>query len=268
MGLELWGQRKDGTEFPVDVMLSVLHTDDGVVVTEHHPRHHGAQALREPAAAPGRPRRADGALQPPPLRPGARRVRRLRRALRRQGLGLPARPRPLQVRQRHARPQGRRRGHPRGRPRAARQRPQDRRGRPPRRRRVRRPAARRRPRHRGAHRRGHARDDPRAAPAARGPAHLDDDLDRHRLLRRRGARRRGPDGLRRPRDVRGQGGRRQPLPRGHRRRRRVRLRHAGPPQLGRPDPPRARRGPLRPVLPADPASWRATRSPSTSCCCA
>ena len=70
--------------------------------------------------------------------------------------------------------------------------------------------------------------------------------------------RRGPDGQRRPRDVRGQGGRRQPLPRRHRRRRRVRVRHAGPPQLGRPDPPRARRGPLRPVLPADPASWPPT----------
>ncbi len=84
-----------------------------------------------------------------------------------------------------------------------------------------------------------------------GNGDLDDDVDRHRLLRRRGAGRRGPDGQRRPRDVRGQGGRRQPLPRRHERRRRVRLRHAGPPQLGRPDPPRARRGPLRPLLPAD-----------------
>ena len=85
----------------------------------HHPRHHGAQALREPAPAPRRPRRADRAVQPSPLRPGAGRVRRLRRALRRRGRDLPARPGPLQVRQRHPRPQGRRRGHPRGRPRAA-----------------------------------------------------------------------------------------------------------------------------------------------------
>jgi diguanylate cyclase (GGDEF)-like protein/PAS domain S-box-containing protein len=33
MGLELWGQRRDGTEFPVDVTVSPLHTDDEVVVT-------------------------------------------------------------------------------------------------------------------------------------------------------------------------------------------------------------------------------------------
>ena len=46
-----------------------------------------------------------------------------------------------------------------------------------------------------------------------GQQHLDHDLDRHRPVRRRGAARRGPDGQRRPRDVRGQGGRRQPLPR-------------------------------------------------------
>src|SRR4051812_23691663 len=30
MGLELWGQRRDGTEFPVDVTVSPLVTDDGV----------------------------------------------------------------------------------------------------------------------------------------------------------------------------------------------------------------------------------------------
>ena len=53
--------------------------------------------------------------------------------------------------------------------------------------------------------------DPRAPPAARGPADLDHDLDRHRPVRGRGAARRGPDGQRRPRDVCGQGGRREPV---------------------------------------------------------
>jgi diguanylate cyclase (GGDEF)-like protein/PAS domain S-box-containing protein len=33
LGQDLWGQRQDGSEFPVDVTLSTLPTDDGVVVT-------------------------------------------------------------------------------------------------------------------------------------------------------------------------------------------------------------------------------------------
>ena len=33
MGLELWGQHRDGTEFPVDVTVSPLQTDDGTVLT-------------------------------------------------------------------------------------------------------------------------------------------------------------------------------------------------------------------------------------------
>jgi diguanylate cyclase (GGDEF)-like protein/PAS domain S-box-containing protein len=33
MGADLWGQRKDGTEFPVDVTLSTVSTDEGIVLT-------------------------------------------------------------------------------------------------------------------------------------------------------------------------------------------------------------------------------------------
>src|SRR6201991_4959495 len=33
MGLEMWGERQDGTEFPVDVTVSPLQTDEGTVLT-------------------------------------------------------------------------------------------------------------------------------------------------------------------------------------------------------------------------------------------
>ena len=253
MGLELWGQRQDGTEFPVDVTVSPLATDDGTVltaiirdITERKRFETQLQHLADHDALTDlfNRRRFDQEL-----------AEFVAYAARYGGEGalLPARPGPLQVRQRHARPQGRRRGHPRRRPRAARQRAQDRRGRPPRRRRVRRAAARRRPRHRRAHRRGHARDDPRAA-RCRSRASAISMTTSIGIVCFGDEEPRVEDLMvsRRPRDVRGQGGRRQPLPRRHRRRRRVRERHAGPPQLGRPDPPRARRGPLRPLLPADP----------------
>ena len=115
--------------------------------------HHRAPPPRGRAAPHGRPRPADRAAQPPLVRARARAPRRLRRALRPEGRGDRARPRPLQDDQRHARPLGRRRADRARRPRAPQPPARVRRARPPRRRRVRDPAA-----------RGHAGGGRRASP--------------------------------------------------------------------------------------------------------
>ena len=78
------------------------------------PGHHRAPPVRGQALPPGRPRRADRALQPPPPRARARPPGGLHRALPGRRGAADARPRQLQVRQRHARPRdGRRADRPR-----------------------------------------------------------------------------------------------------------------------------------------------------------
>ena len=108
----------------------------------------------------------------------------LRRALRAEGRGDRARPRPLQDDQRHARPLGRRRADRPRRPRAAQPPARVRRARPPRRRRVRDPAARGDAGggRRGRRRRARLRADPGRADRHRPHAHG------HRQPRRRAVR--------------------------------------------------------------------------------
>ena len=232
------------------------------------PGRHGAPPLRGRAAPHGRPRRAHRPAQPPRLRARAQAPRRPRRPLRPARRGRPARRRPVQERQRHARPQRRRPADLQGGRRAARAAARARRDRAPRRRRVRRAAPRR-----------HARRGRAAAEevldAIRTRAHLQpvrpaahgQREHRRRAVRLRPPDRRGRARQRRPRDVRGQGGRPRPgrLPR---RQQRQRL----PPRLAavvdRRDPRRARRGAPGAAGPADHGPRTRARSTSTRCCCA
>ena len=117
--------RSDGIELPRHVhVVADRRARRADRRRAHVQRRHRAQAVRGAAPVPGRPRPGHRPVQPAPLRAGARAPPLLRRALRDGRRRARDRPRQLQVRERHARPQGGRRGdharrahHPRADPR-------------------------------------------------------------------------------------------------------------------------------------------------------